>query len=1470
MSKIRAVRLININYNHDAIRISDETMHFNGESTLISLQNGGGKSVLVQMLCAPFVQKRFRNVKDRPFAGYFRTPQPSFILVEWQLEQGGGCLLTGMMVRRSQDVDAGETLEIVNFLSEYRAPCTEDIHHLPVVEKTRTEVRLKSYAACRQLFETLRRQPQKKFLSYDMNSAAQAKQYFTKLMEYGIDYREWQNIIRKVNEEESGLSKLFSDCKDEKGLVEKWFLDAIESKLNKEQNRMGEFRSILEKYVRLYQGNRSKIERKAKIQHFEEEALKIEERAEAYGRSSAAAAAMRDRLVCYMKEIARLDGQAADESCREAEALDALEGAIREVEYQRYSARHYEEATACEALRQRLRAAQERMAACEEERAAWQKRRQLLQLARQQEGLSKEQAELEKIVQLLDVCRHEERELGPERDYIGYRLRLHYEQQIGAEEQRVRSTEKRLDELSAREAAARQEAEAVEQERVERAQQEGALEAATAAYGRVEDRYAERWQAPLVRNIVGEYESGKLQALAAALDDAAAAAAAKERSKKARQAEVGTEIVRTERAAELQRQQEAEKQAALVRARQILQGYDEELAYRRRALKYLDRSETDAALFDGEGLLAAAAGKLKEMAEILQKLTVEEKKCRDELENLRTGRNISLPPGLRKMFENLGIPLVYGMEWLKRNGLSEEENLSLCEKNPFLPYALILSQAQLQRLQEEPPTVFTAAPVPLVTRESLERGEEPGAQPVGNVHFYMLFNKNLLNEEKLRRLLEEKEAAAARLQKELQERRKEHENYVKLRDKLREQAVTEPLYRAAEKEIEEIEEACAALAAALVQAKADLQALRQEEKTLAEELRALEREAARREQQQRELGELTDAYCRYLEEKARLADCRARLAALEKKKEEVRASLAQLALAVRTEERGREEGLRRLEELQCAHLAFAHYEEAAKPAALKTPVDDFTALLARYQAITEKVSAREQALEAQQKLAAERVRQAQKELQRLARKYEMEPEAWRGVLYSEAEEEQAEREEASCEKKRRDEEREKNAADKEIALAEQRIEQNRREMKRACGKEEPLEREAIPVLDHEARKEELLQQKRRHEKTLAAWQERQRCYDSILTSLAEYEAEEPQKEVAFEEDFAHADAAFLRSFTGRLQQSYRKGCEERTRSREKLTQALNSAARIETFQEDFFKKPLETLLACVEAAEKVLRQLAVIRQSYRDLMAKLLVDIAMVEDEKQQIVALLQEYVREVHAQMGKIDSNSSIRVRDRAIKMLRIELPLWSENESAYRTRIEEKVEALTRRGIDLLEKEDTLHDFIGKRLTTRELYDDVIGIANIHIELFKIEAQRERRITWNEVASNSGGEGFLSAFVILASLLHYMRRDETDIFAERNEGKVLLMDNPFAQTNASHLLKPLMEVAKKNNTQLICLTGLGGESIYNRFDNIYILNLVESRLNRVQYLKSQQLAGKAPDTALSFARIEVADDEAHMESLF
>ena len=54
-------------------------------------------------------------------------------------------------------------------------------------------------------------------------------------------------------------------------------------------------------------------------------------------------------------------------------------------------------------------------------------------------------------------------------------------------------------------------------------------------------------------------------------------------------------------------------------------------------------------------------------------------------------------------------------------------------------------------------------------------------------------------------------------------------------------------------------------------------------------------------------------------------------------------------------------------------------------------------------------------------------------------------------------------------------------------------------------------------------------------------------------------------------------------------------------------------------------------------------------------------------------------------------------------------------------------------------------------------------------------------------------------------------------------------------------------MNIAKKSNTQFICLSGLGGEPIYNRFDNIDVLNLISPHLkNKTKYLRSEHKKGK------------------------
>ncbi len=232
-----------------------------------------------------------------------------------------------------------------------------------------------------------------------------------------------------------------------------------------------------------------------------------------------------------------------------------------------------------------------------------------------------------------------------------------------------------------------------------------------------------------------------------------------------------------------------------------------------------------------------------------------------------------------------------------------------------------------------------------------------------------------------------------------------------------------------------------------------------------------------------------------------------------------------------------------------------------------------------------------------------------------------------------------------------------------------------------------------------------------------------------------------------------------------------------------------------------------------------------------------------------------------IYEQLGRIDANSTIHLREKPVKMLRIILPVWEENEALYRQRVGDHIDDVLGNCVALLEENKPIQEFIGSRITTRVLYNAVVGSANVQIKLNKIEKEREYPISWADVSRNSGGEGFLSAFVVLSALMYYARREETDLFSEKNESKVLIMDNPFATTNASHLLIPMMEVAKKSNVQLICLTGMGGNSIYDRFNNIYTMELVSSNLRGgMQYLKSRHVRGSDEKTMLT-ARVEVLE---------
>ena len=1474
MSKINAIRLVNVNYNHNSIHISDETLHFNGRSTLISLQNGGGKSVLVQLLTAPFVQKRYRNLNERSFASYFTTSKPSFIMVEWVLEDDAGYCLTGMMVRKSQNIDNEEELELINFISEYTEPCEQDINHLPVVESDKKELRIKSFNACHKMFDEYKKERINKFFCYDMNNSAQSRQYFAKLAEYGIDYREWQNIIKKINEEESGLSKLFAECKDEKGLVEKWFLDAVENKLNKGNNRMQEFRNILEKYIATYNENSNKIKQQEKLTAFQQEAAPILAFGNEYEASSSAVAVKLNKIYECLAELSRFAAKNETEIAICNAELEALGKQLVHLLHEEFSSKFYYAEDKKEALIVLKEDNEQQSSQLEEQSQLWERRRHILDCAEIQERLNEDVLELQRVEQRVAVSRKKNKDLEPEREYIGYLLKEYIEQELQKTRGHFQQEESDKKACLDLQKQAKQELSELISRLNELHTTQGRLQGLVQAYDDAEESYNKKWEhgaAGLQRNMLGEYEAGALKVMAEKLVADEQEASDRQKQQQQNLSGLKTAFSDLERSLQNCSKERGSKEQLLVERTQVKKQLDEQLAKRKTLLQYLQLDEIY--LFDKGDIQKELSKKLWEMDEARTKLLNELNAVQKKYQGLQTGKILELSDELVQMLERLGINIVYGMEWLKNNKNSEELNLELVKQHPFLPYALIMTSKDIEILQRAEKNIYTSFPVPIILRESLAQATQTkvdnGVLKSADVNFFMLFNDNLLNEEKLQRLLAELKAELQKIEQELQQRKDEYDFYRTKYSELQDQSLSKESYERLKDELLSLQEAIAKLQKREEHLRAEKADNLLEQEKLSQDLIETGRLIEKLQLHQEALQQLTEKYQQYLLDNSQLYECSNALAKAENAKNSLDDKLEKLQNKLEWQIKILADLSGNMKDLNDELAQYAGYKQVPKP---KNFADDIAqnvnTLKAYLKSIQEKLFGELRALEDNRANLAKKVQKVEQKLRDRANRFGLESKDWVNERYSEAkmQELDAKQKQLTQDKKKLGDAR----IDIEKRLTQVQGEQNNilRQMEEKCHAVEPLPKDEV-VEKNFAEEKNMLQYKRTLKEGLqkSLGEQEQNIRENIV-GLAEYSEGATNVEwcESFNlEDFSQEE---LSSYTLSLRKEYKTAQVQEDEAKRKLEQALIRLRNVEAFQEDSYKKCIDMLQELTSDAQIFVKQLNAVLESYVRISEKLQVDIAIVKQEKEQIITQLEDYLKEVHKQLGYIDRNSSIQIRGHYVKMLKLQLPDWEESANIYHRSITDLVDTIAEKGLAKLSKGEPLAELLGKLLTTKELFDAVVGINNVHVQMFKVEAQREIQISWRDVARNSGGEGFLSAFVILSSLLYYMRRDDADVYADRNEGKVLMMDNPFAQTNAAHLLTPLMEMAAKNNTQLISFTGLGGESIYNCYDNIYIINLISSKLNNISYLKSKHIAGNDGEF-LSLARVEVTD-EGQMDSLF
>ena len=1453
MSKISRIRILNLGYNHDTIKIDDETFDFGGESTLISLRNGGGKSVLVQMIMSQFVNKSFRDLGDRQFKSYFTSNRPTFIMTEWQLDNNITRFISGMMVRKNQKEDNdAEELEMYTFTGSYSAACCYDIDNIPVVKQEGNRRILKGFVECRNLLDNISKDKNGDFRLYDMGSSYGRRQYFATLRQYQINNKEWESIIRKVNQKESGLSELFSNSKDEKELVVNWFLRPIEDKLNQEKNRIDEFRKLTFQFIEQYRSNQSKIEKKSLVEKYFEDTKPLKDDIDRYVALYEDKCEYTAKMAAYVKKLNDTISDLTSGIEEKNNSLADIKNIINQIIYEKisYEIYHYydskdevvSERTQQEAEITRLSYVNDKLA---RQKCVYDCNKLYLEL----KDIKTEKAEVEEKI---DILLKDSENNRAEIEKIGHALYEHYSlavknsiQKNEINDNSISDTEnalnKYINDKKDNEKLIRQ-----------KSTETGSLQNSVDSYNDAEETFNTRFHCDIKRNILGLYEEGTLEVRKKEFDEEK-----QEESnrlsrlyKKKNELDIKTKMLSQEEVDIAGKLSDVKHEIS--DQNNLLMDYEQQKSYRLRVIKYAGLKESDIDRTDI--IINSLANKLQELEIDKKKLIMAQSGLEKQHEQLKEGKTIELPDNVRNYCMQNDIRYVYGMEWLNKNSRKLDDKARLVENNPFIPYSVIMEKTAFERMRNIDEKLYTSFPIPIIIKEDLEKttGTVNGnITTYGNVHFFIMFNNHLLDKAELDKMLEEIQDRISNLTDKLQAKNNDIETYNKYRIGIEEQTFSMDAVASAKKKVSECNEEEAQLKQRQVQIRSEKDSISAEYEENNRSIRSSENIITNYNIRSDEFDKLCEKYKLYNMNLKSLIRLQNELKELENKNRSFDNEIA----TNRDELMNLKSKRAKLKEIVDSNKIkteeFKIYKENNCTESDSNIVPE--EYEAKYYALTKVVSDSIDELNGRLKKLTVRVTTKEKDLAKKNDKHIAEEE-YKNIYCSEEQYDQLE------------EQIKKNGVSLNAAIESndklagvlaginKDIEYGFRRLNEQTGYKELLPKETI--VDTEFDKRINL---RKHDigiirKEIGNLEARKNELSGKLSGVSEYAdvkiyvTQDKMSEIFNDiPDLMTIEKTELDRYQADMRRKLSSIKEQLSKEQNDISEMIRNIAGKNEYQDAYFKKTFESLLVQVGNPQNLSKQYAINRATYESQLEKLIIDLANIDSEQKNVEEMFLEYIKNVNANIAMIDKNSTINVRGRNIKMLRIQVPDWESEKEHYKIQLHEFFERVVRHGIETIENNKNLAEYIGSIISTKNLYDDVIGIGNIKIKLYKIEAEKEVPISWAEVSSNSGGEGFLSAFVILTCLLSYMRRDENDLFSAAEEGKVLIMDNPFAQTYSAHLLKPLMEMAKKTNTQLICLSGLGGDSIYNRFDNIYVLKLVDSNIRKgVQRVEGEHIKGE------------------------
>lgn len=1398
MPVINKIRIVNFAYNNDNRLIPDTTFDLRSQDGLITLRNGGGKSIMAQVIMQPMIPMGSlgHNAKKRTFDKIFRKDQePCYVLIEWKLDNNAGFMTNGIAFKRFnnfEDEGNKSSIDYYTFIMD-KATCDLNITNLKLSAMEGASLKIKDYYEVKSLIEGHGGKVYK----------SESEFYKSNLMTYNIYPKEWKSIIAKINGDEGGLLKLFENSVTSKELTENWIVktikEAIEGSTNINELSQQTENHIVKARKRIEDRKNRELLNSytTRLKEFKTIVQVLENIENIMKASKDNIYNLKFTLNSYCKK----EEEAVADLNKE---LLEIEKIIQELEIQTISRDYYKvEEEKNQLSKERLRVKAE-LEDKERQLKEINKLITSLKVASIKESCKEAEVELAEYEGKIDKLSLEEKDIDIKVRNLGYTIKTIYENKKAEMEANLNQLEEAL-------TFGTKEAEKVKAVLLANKKEEKSfLEESMKLQGKLS--YLNEAIEELLEKVennnlflgTNEVEIEKeIGVLEHKVNDLKEDILEKYKEKELLEKEKINKVQALEESKEKIARESIKKQEK-IKELETFEGTIEELKEK------VSRFNIDFSFKEMETSLEGLQTMAKSLDDTIVKTLNEKRDKERALERLSSG-GIELNKRFMAYLKEKAITYILGSDYLKSSLSSEEERKKCLKAVPLLPYAFIIERSTLEIIKTNMPEEFYENLTLIIEREELNNMDFYGENSIiplsRGVYALAHYNKELVIKEDLEgektslknAILNEEERIAL-----WKEQLKRINLIINEIENLSYEEDYEEKLRA---EINDFDNSMSQLIISRENEMRQLKEIEERVKLLEEKTASFLRIKEECEKIiivfQELIGKVIDKKKTYVRLESLKEELRLKEALIDHEEKKLRNINEKTNDLCFKKIRGEEE-YKHIKEKDREFIGFREGTFIQ---------GDLEGLISQYFALKQN-SVTGDLNELKAKAAARRdaIKNYKGNLVAFAE------EEYEDVNYSFNLERKSEKDKQALSDKikiltseeallKKDVDSKHLAMDKILGSlgshkikAKEEIESSLEEKKQAIFNKQQLINLSINNLEAEIEKCRKIEE---------------RIQDNLWFEIKDYNG---LKKI-YKEEYLKGRVAIYEKENNTLKELNQRSeqCKDKIkiyfidlkRDFSGINQTIDIS--LKTFEREIEKQINKELSILID------KQTALIGMT----LEKLATDLQILDTEQNQIVSSYLDVAKLYTEELLKIDKNSVLTIEKTRRKMMVIDKLNYDEISSPRILSLYLKETLNTLINSEKIE-DSSLSKAINKEFSVENLLIHYCDLNNVIVKFYKVEEHISSSDykKWEEMLpDNSGGEKFVSFFVLLATLINYSRGNHL----KKNASSMsIIMDNPFAAISSQHLLIPLFEYARQNNIQLICFSDHDKVDIIDRFNTI------------------------------------------------